>query len=316
MKDIVAIIDKAVVNASREEPRGYLGASQLGDRCVRKLWYAFHWAYQEKHLGRTLRLFNRGHEEEGRFVRFLRLAGAEVRDYSQRLCYHSGSDSYATFDWDEELPEDPINFVDDVSDDPLHVKRAAALGQGVKQWGFVDIDGHFAGNCDGKIRWEGVLPDGWGLAEFKTHNDKSFKALTAKGVLTSKPTHYVQMQVYMHYLGLPWALYMAVNKDNDELYLEIVYYKAELALSYVDRARGIIYAKDAPPRLTNDPSWFECRYCPNREICHYEDSPQKNCRSCAFSAPIETGEWRCHNYHQDIPRSFMLKGCDAWQGIK
>lgn len=56
-----------------EEPpfRKHLGASVLGDKCARKLWYGFRWFTRTRFPGRVLRLFNRGHLEEARFIAML-----------------------------------------------------------------------------------------------------------------------------------------------------------------------------------------------------------------------------------------------------
>lgn len=59
-------------------PRSHLGASLLGRECERQLWYAFRWAKPERFPGRMLRLFNRGHAEEERFISDLRRVGCEV----------------------------------------------------------------------------------------------------------------------------------------------------------------------------------------------------------------------------------------------
>ena len=185
------------------------------------------------------------------------------------------------------------------------------------QWGFTD-GVHIAGSGDGKVSgldyW---FPNaqGRGLLECKTHSDKSFKQLQTKGVLSSKASHYNQMQLYMHYLDLTWGLYVAVNKNNDEIYVEVIHYKPEIAERYVERAHDIVAAQKAPPRITEDPGWFECRYCDFREICHYGKAPQKNCRSCAY-ASAETNGWRCNLFNGDIPDHFIPKGCDSWEPIE
>lgn len=61
-----------------EEPRKHLGASVIGDDCKAKIWGNFRWLKEEKHDGRQLRLFNRGHTEEQRFVRWLKGIGFTV----------------------------------------------------------------------------------------------------------------------------------------------------------------------------------------------------------------------------------------------
>lgn len=307
--DVVTEIDKARrAKGSLEKRRGHLGASQLGSRCARQIWYGFRWVYSTNHLGRIQRLFDRGHEEEARFNRYLRLAGYEVQDFSQRLWHSEAVARYLLTEWDDKHPP----YYEDVSSDARHIALASEAGMGPKQWNFVD--GHFSGSSDGRIRGEG-LPDGWGLLECKTHSEKSFTDLSKKGVLSSKATHYVQMQIYMRFMGLRWGLYLAVNKNNDELYAETIYYKEEVAEAYIVRAQQIIAARQAPPRLTEDPSWFECKFCDFREICHYSSPVQKNCRSCAYAEPTK-GQWYCNKHKGELPPDFIPVGCDEWESVE
>lgn len=64
--------------------REHLGASEIGHPCNRKIWYGFHWSQRPQHMGRLLRLFKRGHNEEQSFVDDLRAIGAEVYDTDPR----------------------------------------------------------------------------------------------------------------------------------------------------------------------------------------------------------------------------------------
>jgi hypothetical protein len=254
------------------------------------------------------------------------MAGVEVQDYSERLWLNLNAEDpwtpYVCLPWDvdPDASGSPVaGEYMDVSDDPHHIALATAADQGPKQWGFTDFQGHFRGSSDGRMRagpdCRLTLPEGWGLIEEKTHNDKSFKQLTAKGVLTAKPTHYVQMQIYMHYMGLKWGFYYSVNKNDDTLYVEIVHYREEIAMPYIASACKIIEAKSPPAKLTQDPSWFECKFCAFREVCHYGDVPQKNCRSCVFAEPANDGEWRCNKHEAVIPKDFIPQGCKDWEAI-
>ena len=319
-KEFKQALDKASAEVlSGEERRGHLGPSSASERCARKVWYGFRWAYSEQHTGRMLRLFNRGHEEEHRVVRWLRATGAEVRDYRQRLMWNPDADSYLRVEWDAALDGPIVGMHLDVSRDPMHIKRAEGRGFGPRQWGFKDDGGHYAGSSDGVVsgldQW---FPQavGWGLLEIKTHSEKSFKEIVQKGVLTSKPTHYNQCQQYMRRLELPWCVYIAVNKNNDDIYPELVQAKPEVGSFYEERAIKIIEARTPPPRITEDPSWFECRFCVFREICHYAETPQKNCRSCVFASAGNEGSWYCNKYRRGIPSWFIPKGCEHWEPIK
>lgn len=344
-----AAFKQAYDDASKEllteaKRRTHFGASGAGNKCPREAWYKFRWADFEEFDGRMLRLFNRGHTEEDRFNRFLRALGITVWDYSQRLMHHSGSDSYVCIDWENNDPAKDYVWAecDDVSDDPIHIKRATERGEGPRQWGFsVDLHGptlpmldpdglpaytepgHYGGSGDGILPYPHELlewfPDlvGRGGVEYKTHSDKSFKSMVSKGVIQSKHVHFVQMQQYMHFFGLKWCLYVAVNKNDDDVYFEIVHYREDIAVKYAVRALQIIQQRTAPKRVSDDPSWHACRYCIFKPTCHFNAPvPQKNCRSCAFAEPVEGGNWFCNYYKGELPEDFIPQGCGEWVGVQ
>lgn len=60
--------------------RAHLGASQIGGKCHRRLWFQFHWAVRPQFPGRILRLFETGTREEARVIDNLRSIGIEVYD--------------------------------------------------------------------------------------------------------------------------------------------------------------------------------------------------------------------------------------------
>ncbi len=59
---------------------GRLGASTIGDECLRKLWLSWRGFARESFSGRMLRLFETGHQQETRVVADLRAAGLTVWD--------------------------------------------------------------------------------------------------------------------------------------------------------------------------------------------------------------------------------------------
>ena len=67
-------------NEADDQGRGHLGASQIGEKCTRKLFYGFRWCSTSSFTGRILRLFRRGHLEESILVSDLaNLPGVTVR---------------------------------------------------------------------------------------------------------------------------------------------------------------------------------------------------------------------------------------------
>ena len=132
----------------------------------------------------------------------------------------------------------------------------------VSAWG-----GHFSGHMDGCALGIPEAPKAWHVLEFKTHNAKSFAKLQKEGVAKSKPMHQAQMQVYMGLTKMDRALYLAVNKDTDELYAERVKYDSTEFTRLMDRAGRIIMAQAPMPRITDRPDDFRCRFCDAKTIC-------------------------------------------------
>ena len=73
-------------DAYREEEstfRTHLGASMIGRECAREIWYGHRWTTRPRHIGRMVRLFNRGHLEEPRFIAMLLGIGCKVWQLDQ-----------------------------------------------------------------------------------------------------------------------------------------------------------------------------------------------------------------------------------------
>jgi hypothetical protein len=184
-----------------------------------------------------------------------------------------------------------------------------------KQFRISGHAGHYGGSGDGIGLGIPDIPAGaYALLEFKTHNDKSFNLVKAKGVYEAKYEHWAQMVQYMEKFKLPFALYVAGNKNDDSLYAEIIEANPEGAQMLEDRAGKIIWMKNAPAKIGNPPTagYFECRFCNYRGVCHLKEQPDLNCRSCSFSEPTERGTWFCNNYQQDIPKDALEDGCTSW----
>ena len=178
-----------------------------------------------------------------------------------------------------------------------------------KQISFAALGGHFAGSCDGVARGLPEAPKTWAILEFKTHSSKSFAALAKSGVQIAKPEHYAQMNMYMGWAELERALYLAANKDTDELHSEWIYFNPELFDALMKKAQQIIEASVPLEKISNDPAWYQCKFCDHQGVCHQTVVPQKNCRTCAFSTPLDDGTWKCSYYKRPLPLSEQRVGC-------
>lgn len=183
-----------------------------------------------------------------------------------------------------------------------------------KQFRVTDHDDHFSGSCDGVCVKLPGDEGTWYLLEFKTSNDKQFGKLKIMGVQKTKPEHFAQMQVYMFKLGLTRALYMAANKNNDEIYTEVVELDEKFAQGMIDKAGRIIYSPGMPVGFSS-PRVPPCGWCNMKGLCHPDavEEPaviESNCRTCRHSEPVEDGQWFCNFHFTELPRDQQLQGCD------
>ena len=274
--------------------RWHLGASLIGQECQRAAWYSFRWAAHSRQAqdptpegraqyARMQRLFNRGHREEARFVEFLRGTGWQV------------------FEFDTSKPPKENGEYPQF--------RVSGFG------------GHFGGSLDGI----GIPPERYGLPEgtaflleFKTNGTGAgFTKLLEKGVALSKEQHFAQMSTYGsdENYKLEYAVYQNICKNDDNLHVEVVKLDWKLGDQMRLRAERIISSQTPPPRLSDNPTFFKCKYCDFFSQCHENGPLVKNCRSCKFARPVDDGKWVCELVNQIIPRDFVKQGCSGWRTV-
>ena len=178
------------------------------------------------------------------------------------------------------------------------------------QWCVSACNGHFGGSLDGVAKGLPEAPKSPAVLEFKTHGEKSFNELLKKKVQGAKPQHYDQMTVYMGLMDIDRALYMAVNKNTDDVYCEWVHFDKDRYAQLIARAQRLIESTTPPFRMSTDPEFFECKWCSMWRHCHGGMAAEPNCRTCVHSSPVENGKWWCekHRGHQDYADQTM--GCN------
>ena len=164
------------------------------------------------------------------------------------------------------------------------------------------------------------LPGQWCLGEFKTHNLKSYTSLELHGVRNSKPQHYAQMQACMKMRGIHFTLYIAVNKNDDNLHAEIVKFDEQYADNLMGKAERVIFSKQMPKRLHEISTMEACKYCTFHDYCHNgEIAELHSCRTCKFSEPLLDEEhfakWYCHRYQYVLSVEEQRKGCKDYETL-
>lgn len=151
------------------------------------------------------------------------------------------------------------------------------------------------------------------LVEAKSHNDRSFTRLVDDGLLGAKFQHYVQTQCYMHGLELRKAVYGALNKNDETYEFYVLDYSAHDANRFIQRGLEVVDALIPPPRISKNPGWHECRYCPAKSICHKPAPPLKSCRTCTHASVSPTTPWQCGLGKKEIGDQ---TGCSSYRLLK
>jgi len=81
------------------------------------------------------------------------------------------------------------------------------------------------------------------------------------------------------------------------------------AIQLENKARDIIYATQLPPRISENPAFYKCKWCDKQDICHHGEVVETNCRSCKYAVPAPEGKWGCKHFNMLIPEDFIAKGC-------
>ena len=250
-----------------------LGGSSIGAPCDRAKWYAFRWASDLRPVdGRHARLRESGTEQEAGILDSIRAAGIEL---------------YTIQPGEEANPLKP----------QIHKTSHG---------------GHAVVYLDGIGRGFPEAPAKWHIISVKVMKAAAWRALKKGGVEAAEPTYYGQSQFEMALFDIDRAILIARNRDTEEMYVERIRYKAGDANSLVARAQSIIATDKPPPKLNNDPEWWQCRMCEQSATCHDDVLPPINCRTCLHSTPSLSGDakWTCALNDSTLSVKRQLVGCE------
>lgn len=275
-------INGYAIKTYHDPMRWHLGASLIGHECSRYLWYTFRWCGVESGKG-----FNdeEKHQNLGRLLRLFNRGHREEDRYAEYL-KGIGCEVWT-------------------HDQNGHQFRMSA------------VKGHFGGSLDGIAK----LPQSYNipepiLLEYKTNGTgQGFVKLKEDGVSVAKHQHFLQMNCYGADYKLNYAGYLNTNKNDDDMHIEIVKLNHNLAEQMKHKAERIILTDEPPPKLSLDPKYYQCGYCPMKPQCHEGKPPLKNCRSCVNARPADNAEWFCNVHQNIIPRDFVPRGCESYKAI-
>lgn len=225
-------LDRVIeAEAALEPPRDYLGASIIGEQCERKLYYSFNNAPRKPFNAATLYRFTDGHRTEDLIIERLRkVPGLEV--------------------WDRQ---------DDGG-----------------QIGGKLLDGKFGWHVDGIVRGLYQAPKTAHLLEVKCVNLKKFEELKKLKITQGEKqalqiwdmVYYAQQILYMELLDLTRAYMIVATPGGREMISCRTNANPIMAKALLEKARRIIDATSEPMRISNDRSFFKCKWCDFSDTCH------------------------------------------------
>lgn len=243
MQQINEILDAKLVERHKsQEKRNYLGASAIGDECLRKVQLQY-MGKEPEVSAQQLRTFDIGHCLEDLVIQWLRIAGFYV------ITRNENGEQFGFSTADGKL-------------------------QG-------HVDGIIQGFPKKFVDGAGTSPTAPWLLEIKTMNNKSWNDTKKHEVLVSKPIYYAQVQLYMAYMAgaMERCLFVALNKDTSELYFEVIAFDSEAAQKYSDRAVQVLKAtknNELLPCVSGDPSFYLCKMCAFRNVCREQGCEQSH----------------------------------------
>lgn len=264
-----------------ERPRAYLGGSAIGRECERQLWYSFRWCGTgaRQFDGRMLRLFDRGHREEPRFIEELRGIGVEVWDVNPdtgtqfRFTAIGGHFSCG---------------IDGV---------ALGLPEAPKTYHLLEFKTH------GAKSFASLARDG--VQKSKPEHYAQVQVYMRLADLTR--TQYLAANKDTDEL---YAERIHADTDAGDRLLA----KAERIITAAEPLPRI--SEDAAFWKCKGGAEGKGR-CAFFDVCHTTKLPQPNCRNCLHATPELDGDgrWSCVRHKADIPTDVQAEGCQQHRYI-
>ena len=179
------------------------------------------------------------------------------------------------------------------------------------------LGGHLKGHLDGIAKkLPGLDPKNPYLLEFKTANDNRFNKLQSLGSYCDWSEEYAaQIHMYMGLGKLKHCIAIVYNKNNSDLYTEIIEYDKDFFDSIMNKAENILLAEIPPDNYIPETDYRIKNYMtPGQQACYLGKAlpPKIHCRSCRFAKvdiDKEDARWHCIQHDRKINEDRQTKGC-------
>jgi hypothetical protein len=179
------------------------------------------------------------------------------------------------------------------------------------------LGGHLGGSVDGVVKdVDPENPEEVMILEVKSANNNRFRDLQQGESYEEWSKDYsAQIQCYMAAFDLKRALIIVYNKNDSDLYIEIVEARDGILDEMTEKAKLIIQADSPPPSPYSSTDYRIRKFMTPKQQAIYglEQLPDDiNCRNCAHSEPVFDGDggWRCNNFNKPLDETTQRQGCE------
>jgi hypothetical protein len=125
----------------------------------------------------------------------------------------------------------------------------------------------------------------------------------------------MQMQMHMFLGRYDKCLYIAINKNDEQIFATTYKLDKTMAIGILDKATRIIESLSPPERISERKDFYKCKFCDFSAICHDGKNMNKNCRTCRHSTPADDGKWHCGKFNEIISDTDYGENCVAYEAI-
>jgi hypothetical protein len=262
----LADVDKALEDKKNSEaPRHYLGMSQVGEECWRKLFYSFRSASKRSWNASGVRNIEDGFVQEDIMAERLRM----------------------------------LDYIELHTVDPKNPKKQIGFSMLLDHF-----KGHCDGMIKGvKIApqtwhvWENKAVNVNKFNKLQQYKEKNEKTALAQWDMI----YHDQAQIYMH-CSQTLRHYLTVQTPGGRDYTSCrTDYNRNAAETIIAKANAIIFDNWViPARMSEKREFYQCKWCEYQGVCHDGDFPLVNCKTCRYSEPIKNGVRTCLFHDKDI----------------
>lgn len=123
----------------------------------------------------------------------------------------------------------------------------------------------FKGNIDA------IITDSKGcryILEVKSAKSSEFQKLERTGLKEWRAQYIAQAQSYMGMSGIKQTIFIVVNKDTSNIYIETVDFDPFAYDELKIKALMILNMDMAPEKIAQSPSFYVCKMCKYHTLCH------------------------------------------------